>query len=124
MKTTFQGRSALVTGGGSGIVLALTRRLVAMGARVVVADLDADAANRAAHVIATSSDTSAGKLLTPPGIRDCRNAMLRSAAGSRAAGVGGEPKSLSPHPWTHLEWSKEIDQTTARTRRAVGAAFP
>lgn len=67
MKTTFEGRSALVTGGGSGIGLALTRRLVAMGARVVVTDLDADAADRAAHVIATSSDTSAGKLLTPPG---------------------------------------------------------
>jgi 2-hydroxycyclohexanecarboxyl-CoA dehydrogenase len=39
-----EGRSALVTGGASGIGAATTRRLAAEGARVVVADLDPDGA--------------------------------------------------------------------------------
>lgn len=46
----FENRIALVTGGGSGIGLATAQRLHAEGATVVVADLDAAAAERAAAV--------------------------------------------------------------------------
>ncbi|MEV0587281.1 SDR family oxidoreductase [Nonomuraea sp. NPDC050310] len=42
----FQGRTALVTGGGSGIGLEIARRLSAEGAAVTVADLDPSAAAR------------------------------------------------------------------------------
>jgi NAD(P)-dependent dehydrogenase (short-subunit alcohol dehydrogenase family) len=41
---SFEGRVALVTGGGSGIGAAVSRRLAAEGARVVVADIVGDAA--------------------------------------------------------------------------------
>jgi NAD(P)-dependent dehydrogenase (short-subunit alcohol dehydrogenase family) len=51
----FEGRSALVTGGGSGIGLALSRGLVSMGATVVVADLDVTAAEVAADQISASA---------------------------------------------------------------------
>src|ERR1700712_3801866 len=46
-----RGRVAVVTGGGSGIGLATARRLAAEGARVVIADLDADAGRSAAEEV-------------------------------------------------------------------------
>ncbi|WP_326614396.1 SDR family oxidoreductase [Streptomyces anulatus] len=44
----FAGRTALITGGASGIGLALARRLAAGGAAVVVADYDEESARKAA----------------------------------------------------------------------------
>ena len=43
------GRTALVTGGGRGIGFAITERLIAEGARVLIADLDGAAAKTAAE---------------------------------------------------------------------------
>jgi len=47
----FEGRTAVVTGGGSGIGRATVRRLAEEGARVVVADVDADAGSAAAKEV-------------------------------------------------------------------------
>ena len=50
-KTDFEGKVALVTGGASGIGEACARRLAAGGAKVVIADLNSEGANRVAKAI-------------------------------------------------------------------------
>ncbi|WP_447002974.1 3-oxoacyl-ACP reductase [Saccharothrix isguenensis] len=51
MVQRFEGRVAVVTGGGSGIGLASVRRLASEGARVVVADVDAESGKAAADEV-------------------------------------------------------------------------
>ena len=46
MPARFEGKVAIVTGGGSGIGAAICHRLAADGAQVVVADIDKTAADR------------------------------------------------------------------------------
>ncbi|HEX4724260.1 MAG TPA: 3-oxoacyl-ACP reductase [Pseudonocardiaceae bacterium] len=48
MAGRLDGRVAVITGGGSGIGLASARRMAEEGARIVVADIDADAGEKAA----------------------------------------------------------------------------
>ena len=54
---SFAGRTAVVTGAASGIGLALTRRLLAAGARVVMADVEAAALEAAAADLAGLGET-------------------------------------------------------------------
>lgn len=51
MTQRFDGRTAVITGGGSGIGLATARRLASEGAAVVVADVDAEAGKAAADEV-------------------------------------------------------------------------
>ncbi len=54
----FRNKVAVITGGGSGIGLGIGRALAREGARIVVADLDASAAKRAADELAGLGTTS------------------------------------------------------------------
>jgi 2-hydroxycyclohexanecarboxyl-CoA dehydrogenase len=56
----FAGSTAIVTGGGSGIGLAIGRRLARDGARVAVLDVDGEAAEHAAKAIAEAGGQAIG----------------------------------------------------------------
>jgi NAD(P)-dependent dehydrogenase (short-subunit alcohol dehydrogenase family) len=60
MQLGFAGRVAIVTGGGGGIGSAVAARLSSEGAKVVVVDLDGDAAARTAESL--GADALAGEV--------------------------------------------------------------
>ncbi|AEN13877.1 MULTISPECIES: SDR family NAD(P)-dependent oxidoreductase [unclassified Streptomyces] len=92
----FAGKVALVTGGASGIGLALSRRLAASGASVVVADYHADSARKAADELrATGAQATAVALdVTDPasveaGVRSAVDAFGVLHLAVNNAGIGG-----------------------------------
>jgi 3-oxoacyl-[acyl-carrier protein] reductase len=75
------GRSALVTGAGSGIGAAVARALAAAGGAVVVSDIDGDAASAVAQDICANGGKADGVAL------DVRDRQAADAAAGRAAGL-------------------------------------
>ncbi|WP_395695979.1 SDR family NAD(P)-dependent oxidoreductase [Nocardioides sp.] len=114
----FSGRSAIVTGGGSGIGAALTRALVAAGARVVCADLDEAAAQRVAEPIGARAvaldvtDAAAVRSLVDEVDPD----LMFNNAGIT---FGGETEDL-----TLEQWDAIIDVNIRGVVHGVAAAYP
>jgi NAD(P)-dependent dehydrogenase (short-subunit alcohol dehydrogenase family) len=124
---TYAGRSALVTGGGSGIGAALVRALVGAGAHVVVADLDLEAATSVAS--AASGPGSARPLrLDVTSAADVRSAVEAVVAEHgrldllfNNAGIvlGGETQLLTVEQWDQI-----IDVNLRGVVHGVAAAYP
>jgi NAD(P)-dependent dehydrogenase (short-subunit alcohol dehydrogenase family) len=104
-------KAVLVTGGGSGIGLATAQAFAAAGARVVVADVDAERAQSAVaelgeRGLAVRADMSVARqvealvaaALERFGAIDCFH---------NNAGIGGEPAEL--HELTEAQWARVMD---------------
>lgn len=124
-RTTYGGKAAIVTGGGSGIGRALGAGLVARGATVVLADVDGDAASAAA---ASLGDAARGCALD---VRDLAAtlALVDEVAGANGgldfffanAGIalGGPTHELTPEHWDRM-----IDVNLRGAVNSVLAAYP
>jgi len=77
------GRSALVTGAGSGLGEAIARAFAAAGAAVLVTDVDKDAA------VATAESISAAGGTAQPFVLDVRDSAAAKEAAGAAAELGG-----------------------------------
>lgn len=114
----YDGRTAIVTGGGSGIGAALTRALRAAGATVVVADLEPPAdgpASSAKRVDVTDAD-AVQRLVDDVVARHGRLDLMFNNAG---ISLIGETQDL-----TRAQWDAIIDVNIRGVVHGVAAAYP
>jgi 2-hydroxycyclohexanecarboxyl-CoA dehydrogenase len=100
---TLDGKVALVTGGAGGIGSAICRDLGAMGARVIVADVDEDGAARVAATIADAVPLVLD-LLDPDAIAGLatREPVIDILVNNAGASEVGPFVESDPHTWDHL----------------------
>jgi NAD(P)-dependent dehydrogenase (short-subunit alcohol dehydrogenase family) len=123
----FAGRSAIVTGAGSGIGAALSRALVAAGAVVVCADLDLGAAEKTVASV-TGPGTARAVLLDVTSAADVA-ALVSSVVAEHGSldlmfnnagiSIGGETQELTLDHWDSI-----IDVNIRGVVHGVHAAYP
>ncbi|OWY05892.1 short-chain dehydrogenase [Thioclava sp. F1Mire-8] len=112
MTRDFEGKSAIVTGAGSGIGAAIAKELAARGASVLLADQNADAAKSVTEEIRKASGT-AEPMAVDVTSADAVEAMVAKAVKAfgkldlavNNAGIGGVQAPLGEYPldsWKHV----------------------
>ena len=122
------GRSAIVTGAGSGIGRAIARRLADSGAAVIVNDLDGD---HAASVVTEITDAggraaaSVGDVTDSAWIDasiDAANALAPLRIAVNNAGIGGASALIGDYP--DDSWAKVIDINLSSIFRGMKRQLP
>ncbi len=111
MSYDFKGKTAIVTGGGSGIGAAIVKKLAADGAKVIVADISMENAEE----IATEVGENAKAVKVDTGDAASVEAMVKAAEDFGGglhllvnnAGIGGANASVGEYPID--SWKKVID---------------
>ncbi len=121
----FQGRTAIVTGGASGIGRALGARLVELGAKVVLADVDGEAVERAATEL---GDAAVGRRLDVtdgPAFAALveevvdRDGVIDLLFNNAGVSLGGPT-----HEMTAEHWDRVLDVNLGGVVNGVLAAYP
>jgi NAD(P)-dependent dehydrogenase (short-subunit alcohol dehydrogenase family) len=128
---TYGGRTAIVTGGASGIGLALGAQLVAAGGHVVLADIDGDGADRRAEELTTTgpaggsvvgrhldvTDEASFRVLVHDVVE--RHGRLDLLVNNAGVSLGGPT-----HEMTSAHWQRVIDINLRGVVNGVLAAYP
>ena len=122
-------RVAIVTGGASGIGRALGAALVCRGDRVVLADVDGEAAAAVAKQLSTqgpgSADPATVDVRDTSGVRDVvtataqRHGRLDLMVNNAGIGIGGDVEELEVE-----HWDRAIDVNLRGVVHGVQAAYP
>lgn len=122
--TRFGGRTAIVTGAGSGIGAALCRRLAAEGALVVCADIDETAATRTASGLSGASARQVD-VTDAAAVQACvddvvaRHGRLDLMFNNAGITFGGPTETLSLDQWNAI-----VDVNIRGVIHGVAAAYP
>ncbi len=127
MLIRLDGRAALVTGAAQGIGRAVAAALVEAGARVHLADRDADGVGRAGaelgcpvHVADLSDRAAAGAVVQAILAGEARLDILALAAGGVAGQVGGPIEDVTEESWRVL-FAANVDGAFWLAQAAAGA---
>jgi NAD(P)-dependent dehydrogenase (short-subunit alcohol dehydrogenase family) len=121
----YQGKTAFITGGASGIGRALAQALAARGAIVRLADLDLAGAQRVASECGGGASTVALDVCDAEAVRAAVEAFAREHGrldyifNNAGIGAGGEAQDIPP-----AMWRKTIDVDLYGVLHGVWAAYP
>ncbi|MGV0849760.1 SDR family NAD(P)-dependent oxidoreductase [Mycolicibacterium phlei] len=123
--SSFTGKTAVVTGAGSGIGAALCRALVAAGAEVLVTDVDGDAAERTAAPLGAGARAARLDVTDPDAVAAAvedvvaRSGRLDLMFNNAGIVWGGDTELLSLDQWNAI-----IDVNIRGVVHGVAAAYP
>ncbi|MEE4360244.1 MAG: SDR family NAD(P)-dependent oxidoreductase [Pseudomonadales bacterium] len=108
MTHDFTGRTAVVTGGGSGIGRATCLQLAASGARLLVVDIDAEAARRCAEQLGPGSRSACCDVADATALADCIGeaaehwGRLDVLVNNAGIGALGRTPEIDPATWRRV----------------------
>ena len=125
---SLENKIAVVTGGGAGIGEALCRELARRGARVVVADINGDDADRVATALTGDGGLAQARRVDVADEQDVKRLVEETAAAhgrldylfnNAGIAIGGDARDLTP-----AQWRRVLDVDLYGVLHGTLAAYP